>query len=62
MYQFLINDPAHGLQVHTNQVLLLLAVVVCCWHGAHALRRIDGLDWHRAVSYTHLTLPTNREV
>ena len=26
-------------------------------------RRADAIDtWYRAVSYTHLTLPTNREV
>ena len=24
--------------------------------------KIEGSDWEKAVSYTHLTLPTNREV
>ena len=24
--------------------------------------KVDKTSWHRSVSYTHLTLPTNREV
>ena len=28
----------------------------------HHLQRRGDVDWHLSVSYTHLTLPTNREV
>ena len=39
--------------------------IVCSekWgHGYGELHRLDGQPYKTAVSYTHLTLPTNREV
>jgi phosphatidylglycerol:prolipoprotein diacylglycerol transferase len=47
MYQVLIDDPVRGLSLRTTHALLLLAVVVCTWHGAHQLRHIPGIDWWR---------------
>ena len=32
------------------------------YHGLFEHERKDGQDFYVAVSYTHLTLPTNREV
>ena len=51
---------------NTIAVGLFLAILVRCAHVVNSLRFADrgGRSWiaWEAVSYTHLTLPTNREV
>ena len=55
---------------HANHASAVLATTVFCFIGAcfhvypqpHRLSRRYCTECHRAVSYTHLTLPTNREV
>ena len=53
--------PAHPLFVHLAVVAIpltaVLAILASIWPAAR--RR---LGWFTPVSYTHLTLPTNREV
>lgn len=50
MHQLLFADPAHGVSLRTSHAFLLLAVVVCCWHGARQLRVLDPIGWRRARS------------
>ena len=59
---FISSDP-HPLGEHTQKVVYLedgdIAVVSKDGLSTH---RIEGSTDHKAVSYTHLTLPTTYEV
>ena len=50
--------------VHTRGAQSLAAAVERLTNGAARLKFRQNIvaDGHKAVSYTHLTLPTNREV
>jgi phosphatidylglycerol:prolipoprotein diacylglycerol transferase len=47
VYRIAIRIPPLGV-IHASHLALMLAVVVCVWIAVRALRRIDGIEWHRA--------------
>mgnify|MGYP000235728193 CR=1 FL=1 len=52
-YRPVINDPEISLKLLRPQEIPMLVET-----GNHDIG-ITGIDWIEAVSYTHLTLPTN---
>ena len=57
---FLLSTHADS---HVVDISFTVCLCVCvCVSAGYFVRDILGVGWRRAVSYTHLTLPTNREV
>ena len=54
-----MNAPAEFVQPGRASVRTVLGSALAAT-GLEPNR--DGLPWEQSVSYTHLTLPTNREV
>ena len=48
--------------VTTEDTIAAIASAISIGKGGVAIIRVSGKDSINSVSYTHLTLPTNREV
>lgn len=48
MHPWLGDVPLLGRPLRTGTTLLLLALIVCCMHGARRVRALDALAWRRA--------------
>ena len=64
-----VTPDGTALPCHTAAMLpgiefpnLKTQSVKSAWYESEGFNKFRGDDWMKAVSYTHLTLPTNREV
>ena len=55
-------ENTDNADVRTRYGILSSMVGICCNVLLFAAKLLIGVGMHSPVSYTHLTLPTNREV